>query len=163
VDRYRRAARSAKSPEIFDQYIVGTRLRLRRAEKDAGVVYKIGQKVRADNADPEVVKLTNIYLSSEEYDIFGALAAATMHKTRWHADFALTTVVVDEFHGRYEGLFLAEVELAAGDALLPPLDFAVADVTHDDRYSGGALAFASDAEAAQLLRDSASPPAVGNS
>jgi CYTH domain-containing protein len=140
--------------DIADSYIVGTRLRLRRANSDAGVDYKLGQKVRADERDPEVVKLTNIYLSVDEYTVFAALDTAEIHKTRWHANVGPKTVAVDQFHGRYAGLFLAEVELAAGERLLPRLDFALADVTHDDRYSGGSLAFASDVDAAQLLRAS---------
>lgn len=138
--------------EIHDRYLVGTRLRLRRVDAAGDVTYKLAQKVRPDEADPEVVKLTNLYLSVEEYDAFAALPAAELRKTRWRVTWGGRSLAVDELHDRHEGLVLAEVELGAEEPLLPAPPFAVRDVTHDDRFSGGALAFASPAELAELLR-----------
>ena len=37
------------------------------------VFYKLGQKGRVVETDPERVKLTNLYLGAGEYSIFGAL------------------------------------------------------------------------------------------
>lgn len=63
------------------------------------------------------------------------------------------TVAVDQFHGRLDGLVLAEVELTPGDPRLGRPQFAVRDVTNDDRFSGGALALAPDESVARLLLD----------
>jgi CYTH domain-containing protein len=136
---------------IVDRYISGTRLRLRRSESDGEVVFKLGQKVRSDPADPEVLKLTNLYLSAEEYAVLAALAASESRKTRWHAAWEGRTVSIDQFRGRLDGLVLAEVELGADEPLLSPPPYALRDVTNEDRFSGGALAFASDAAVAALL------------
>ena len=138
--------------EIADRYIAHTRLRLRRAEaRDGTVVFKLGQKVRADPADPEVVKLTNIYLSEDEYDVFAALPAAELRKTRRRMAWDGRQVAIDEFHGRLHRLVLAECELEAGEPYLSVPPFALSDVTSDDRYSGGALARASAADVERLI------------
>lgn len=126
--------------EITDRYLHGTRLRLRVVETDDGATYKLGQKVRRDPGDPEVVSLTNLYLSAEEYEAVRALPAAELRKTRWRVTWEGHQLAVDEFHGPLGGLVLAEVELGLDDPFLPSPPFARLDVTHDDRYSGGALA-----------------------
>ena len=131
---------------IVDRYIHGTRLRLRQSEGDGGVVYKLGQKVRDDPADPETVRLTNIYLSAEEFEVFAALPASVLRKSRERATWEGRPVAIDRFHGRVDGLILAEVELEPEEPHLPAPPWTARDVTSDDRFSGGRLAFASDAE-----------------
>ncbi len=64
--------------------------------------------------------------------------------------------MIDQFQGRLDGLVLAEVELGPEAARLAPPPFVVRDVTNDDRFSGGALAFASDPAIVELLGDAAS-------
>lgn len=59
---------------------------------------------------------------------------------------------VDEFHGRLTGLVLAEIELEADDSLLGLPEGAIADVTHDDRFSGGSLTSLDERGAEQLSR-----------
>lgn len=131
----------ASSPtEIVDRYINGTRLRLRRAEHDGTVLFKFGQKVRVNEASPELVNLTNIYLGEPEYDVLAGLPAHELRKTRLQLADGGRTFAVDVFHGSLAGLILAETELDEAEPLLPRPVFAIADVTHDDRYSGGALA-----------------------
>jgi len=139
--------------EIIDRYICNTRLRLRHTESDEQIVFKLGQKVRLDANDPETVKLTNIYLSHEEFAVLSSLPAAELCKTRWRVTWEGETVAVDQFHGRLDGLVLAEVELAPGSRRLSRPPFAARDVTNDDRFSGGALALAPDESVAGLLLD----------
>jgi len=140
-----------RAASIIDRYIRGTRLRLRRSEADEGVAYKLGQKIRANRSDPEVVKLTNLYLSAEEYAVLAALPAAELSKTRWHAPLERKDGDDRPVPGRLEGLVLAELELDGAAVLLPPPNFALRDVTNEDPFSGGALAFASDAAIDELL------------
>jgi CYTH domain-containing protein len=137
---------------IVDRYILGTRLRLRRSESAAGVTYKLGQKVRDDPGSPEMVRLTNIYLAEDEYSALLVLPAAELHKTRSQTRWADRTVAIDRFHGRLDGLVLSEAELSPADPLLPMPPWAVEDVTNDDRFSGGSLAFATDEAIDALLR-----------
>jgi adenylate cyclase len=144
VEREHRWVLSERPPEavrsavIHDRYIDGTTLRLRRVERDGVVVFKLGQKVRDTPGEPEVVRLTSMYLSASEYDVFAALPAATIDKTRWV--IAGQRFAIDEFHGELEGLVLAEVELHPDESTVAPPPLAVQDVTHDDRFSGGTLA-----------------------
>jgi CYTH domain-containing protein len=138
--------------EILDRYISGTRLRLRRMEAGADVVFKLGQKVRKVADDPEIVKSTNIYLSADEYRSFAALPAAELLKTRWNLDWRGRVVAIDEFHGRHQGLLLAETELGVDEDRWPEPPFALSEVTNDDRFSGGALAAASDLAVNALIQ-----------
>lgn len=61
-------------------------------------------------------------------------------KTRYMVDYCGLTWEIDEFHGRHEGLVLAEVELPAADTeiVIPP--FAGEEVTGDVRYYNSVLA-----------------------
>lgn len=144
--------------EILDRYLHGTRFRLRRVALADRVVYKVGQKVRLVDGDPERVKLTNVYLSAEEYDMFATLPGVEIAKQRFVLPWGPAELAVDRFQGRLDGLVLAETELGPDDGLheLPP--FALADVTHDDRYSGGALAHASGQELQTLLGETPGHP-----
>jgi len=137
--------------EITDRYVTGTRLRLRRAAMDGDVVFKLAQKVRSTEGDPEVVRLTNIYVSADEYAVLAGLPASELRKSRWRSDWCDHTVAIDQFHDRLEGLVLAEVELGPDETRLPSPIFATRDVTNDDRFSGGALATATDDEIARTL------------
>ncbi len=130
--------------EIIDRYIVGTRMRLRRVVAGDGVTLKLAQKVRDNADDPEIVRLTNMYLSVAEYELLSRLPFAELRKTRRTLSIGTHIFAIDEFHGRHHGLVLGETELGDGAPLLALPSFAQHDVTHDDRYSGGALAFADD-------------------
>lgn len=105
VEREQRWIASAVPPDaqlwakIVDRYIRNTRLRLRHTESDEQIVFKLGQKVRLDANDPETVKLTNVYLSREEFAVLASLPAAELRKTRWRVAWEGKTVAVDQFHG----------------------------------------------------------------
>lgn len=120
--------------EIYDRYINGTRLRLRRVERDGAVVYKLTQKVPFGD---DSVKITNSYLSADEYEVFATLPAREIRKTRRQVRFADHDMAVDEFD---HGLLLGEVELAADEPYLPLPPFAKRDVTTDPAFTGGGLA-----------------------
>ena len=139
--------------EILDRYFRQSTLRLRQMRTGRSVVYKLGQKVREDPDRPGLVRLTNMYLTEPEFDFMAQLEAAVLVKTRRHWPVGGATLSVDEFSGSLYGLVLAELELplAATDPKPPP--GAVADVTEDDRFSGGHLALLNPAEARELLEE----------
>lgn len=139
--------------ELVDRYIHRTHLRLRSVTTDDAVVFKLAQKIRVTDADPERVMLTNLYLSADEHDTLAALPADVVTKTRWAVSWAGTTLAVDQFHGHLSGLLLAEAELGPDVQLLGLPDFAVRDVTNEDRFSGGALATAEPAWLSAVLTD----------
>lgn len=141
---------------IEDRYLRGTRLRLRTVQ-EAGLapVRKLGQKVRPNQDHPSTVEHTTMYLDDPETAALLALAADALAKTRtlhpWHG----LAVAVDVFAGPLTGLVLAEVDL--GDAGLlpasgPPVAW-IADVTDDERFTGGHLARTSATQLTALLRE----------
>jgi hypothetical protein len=136
---------------ITDHYLPGTGLRLRRMEAGTEVVRKLGQKVRPTPASPAVVKLTNMYLSEEEYVLLAGLGGAILHKTRWRGPPPDRSMAFDEFHGPLAGLVMAELEIEPGAAACPPPLLALAEVTDDDRFSGGTLAGLNTEAAAALV------------
>ena len=131
---------------ITDNYLLGTRLRLRRAVETAGgattTVYKFTQKVPAPDGGPGLT--TNLYLTLAEYETLAALPARQLCKTRHR----IPPFVVDVFEPPLHGLTLAEAEFSSGEelqALVSP-PFAVAEVTRDIRFSGGRLVTTTRAE-----------------
>jgi CYTH domain-containing protein len=149
--------RKGEGSRITDRYIKNTRLRLRRMEPLAGgePVLKLGQKDVASPPDFSRMTITNIYLSSDEYDVFAVLPANELQKTRYSLEDAGREYGIDVFHGHLAGLILAEVGFETTDQMneqwrLPP--WVVREVSDDRRFTGGALAGLTQDEAAALLR-----------
>jgi CYTH domain-containing protein len=138
---------------IEDRYIQGTRLRLRHVFADGEDVYKLTQKVRVRDEDPSDLLITNSYLSEKEHRVLSALPSKSIIKTRSVHRLDEHDFVVDVFHGRLQGLRLAEVEveLISLQGTLTTPDWLGDEITHDDRYSGGALAFGPDDQIQALL------------
>jgi len=139
--------------EIHDRYLNDSTLRLRQARLGSEVVYKLGQKVRVVPGSPELVSITNLYLTRHEFDSLAALAGSPLYKIRWHWPNGDRVISVDQFRGSLEGLILAEVELSEDDSDLATPPLALADVTKEDRFSGGHLAHLSAKEVAALPAD----------
>jgi CYTH domain-containing protein len=132
----------ADERHIADRYLTGTRLRLRRVTRagPAEPEYKLTQKVPAARPGPVRGLITNFYLSRAEYDLLATLPAARLAKTR----LSFPPYVVDLLGPPLHGLVLAEVEMGSNAdlAACPPPPRSVAEVTRDDRFTGGRLAVA---------------------
>ena len=79
------------------------------------------------------------------------LGGCPLTKIRWRWSEARRGMVVDEFGGPLTGLVLAEVELEPDEARRSWPSFTLADVTDEDRFSGGALSRTTAAQLDQLL------------
>lgn len=125
-----------RSYRVFDRYIDGTRLRLRRMEDDEGqVAYKLARKLVP--YAPGAGVMGNLYLDAVEYELLRQLPAHEIRKQRRYTG----PWGVDVFEGVLDGLFLAEAEVDSDDDLQtvkPPFSY-VADVTADAFFSGGSL------------------------
>ena len=131
--------------QVRDHYVTGTRLRLRETVAgDGTVVRKLGHKVRLGDG-PERVACTSVRLDDAEWALLRGLPGRALVKTRHRLPLGDRTVAVDEFAGHLAGLVLAEVDGGDGPApALPPTPGwrVLAEVTADERYTGGALAAA---------------------
>lgn len=148
--------RFGQARRIDDRYLAGTTLRLRRVTDPDGARaprFKLGQKLRPDPSDPATVMCTSIYLGEDEHARLSALPAAGLSKVRHTVQLASDRFALDVFRGRHRGLALLEVELREGDEPEPP-EFAGAEVTGEECFSGGWLAFASPPELNRLLLSS---------
>jgi CYTH domain-containing protein len=139
---------------ISDRYLLGTRMRLRLAEAaDGKKLYKLGQKVRTEPTSPRRVAHTTFYLDEHEFGVLVALPATVVEKLRRTVLIGGLPWSVDEFLGPLGGLVLAEVDL--GDNLVLPDERPfdpIADVTDDERFTGGALSQISRADLPSLMQ-----------
>ncbi|MBC7372893.1 MAG: hypothetical protein H7323_02745 [Frankiales bacterium] len=137
---------------IEDRYLEGMSLRLRRVTQDRRSVHTLTQKVRTEASDPSEVLVTNTYTSEGEYSRLSAFPGHDVVKTRTVVATMSHHFVVDEFHERLAGLRLAEVEVTD---LAKPLDlpeWLLAEVSHDDRFSGGHLAVTDASQLTEMLK-----------
>jgi CYTH domain-containing protein len=147
-------AAATDAQEILDLYIVGTRMRLRTVSSDDGIAYKLGQKVRPNPEEPGLVMHTTLYLSRSEYEVLAVLPCRRLRKTRRHVALADGPLSVDAFHDGLVGLILAEVDL--GDQgepgrMFDPPRYCVAEVSSDERFTGGRLAATDRAAMVEVL------------
>ncbi|MDP1711277.1 MAG: hypothetical protein Q8K86_02320 [Candidatus Nanopelagicaceae bacterium] len=147
------AASDARRLYIRDRYLVGTRLRLRRVEEPGlPTVYKLGQKIRFDGGSPSENAHTTIYLSAEEFACLAQVPANELEKVRWVNPIGKLSLSIDEFGGRLTGLVLAEVDLGSTGTM--PSTFPIelnAEVTNDERFTGGELAMTTTQELTSIL------------
>lgn len=143
-----------RTQRITDRYLPETGLRLRRVEEEGRpVVLKLGQKVRVDGS-PRTVAHTTMYLRPAEYDTLLVLAADELAKTRHTVRLGGHRWAVDVFEGHLRGLVTAELDLGADGRRPDALGLDVlAEVTGDERFTGGALARTSPDALADLLAE----------
>ena len=132
--------------QITDNYITGTRLRLRKVRdpQTNKWIVKFTQKFPPNPADLSRTFITNTYLNHHEADALSVFEANEIRKNRYYFDWEDHRFSVDMFLGDLFGLVLAEVGFETDDELdnfrMPP--FAVADVTNHELFTGGRLCHA---------------------
>jgi GNAT superfamily N-acetyltransferase len=140
---------------IEDRYLVGTRLRLRRMTdldpdgEPGRVTYKLTQKIPSSDRTPGLI--TTLYLSAPEYHAVSAVPARRLRKVRT----SIPPFGVDEFQDTLTGLILAEAEFDTDDeaAAMEPPEGVVAEVTADERFTGGRLVEASSDQIRRLIAE----------
>ncbi len=129
--------------QITDNYITGTRLRLRKVRdpKTNKWTVKFTQKFAPDQQDLSRTIITNIYLSALEAETLSVFDNNEIRKNRYHYEVDGRLFAIDMFLGDLFGLVLAEVSFD-GDLEMdhfPDPPFAIADVTNNENFSGGRL------------------------
>ena len=139
--------RASPHLQITDNYITGTRLRIRKVRdpQTNKWVVKFTQKFAPRLEDLSRTLITNTYLNPAEYEVLSVFEANEIRKNRYYFEFAGLNFSVDMFIGDLLGLFLAEVSFETDEDLdnfaTPP--FALADVTNNETFTGGRLCYLS--------------------
>jgi len=136
-------SRSDPHVQITDNYITGSRLRLRKVRdpRTNKWTVKFTQKYAPDPNDLSRTIITNTYLNATEAEILSVFNANEIRKNRYLFEFAGRKFSVDMFLGDLFGLVLAEVSFETDEELdnFPTPPFALADVTNEPLFSGGRL------------------------
>src|SRR5213075_2242478 len=129
--------------QITDNYITGTRLRIRKVRdpQTNKWVVKFTQKFAPNPNDLSRTIITNVYLNATEAETLSIFAANEIRKNRYYYEHEGTRFTIDMFIGDLFGLVLAEASFETDQELdnfqSPP--FALAEVTNLETFSGGRL------------------------
>ena len=129
--------------QITDNYITGTRLRIRKVREPRTNKWtvKFTQKFAPDPNDLSRTIITNTYLNALEAEVLAVFNSNEIRKNRYKFEFEGRTFGVDMFLGDLFGLVLSEVSFETDEELdsfsKPP--FALADVTNEPLFTGGRL------------------------
>jgi CYTH domain-containing protein len=143
--------------QIFDNYITGTRLRLRkiRDPQKREWTWKLTQKFAPDQSDYSRTYITNFYLSQYEYEVLSVFEGNELRKNRYPFECGGRKFSVDVFLGALHGLILLETEFDTDEEMraFSPPPFTQREVTNDRLFTGGHLAFTTiDELRAELAR-----------
>ena len=142
--------------QITDNYLTGTRLRIRKVRDPRANkwVVKFTQKFAPDPKDLSRTLITNTYLNAQEAETLAVFEANEIRKNRYPFEFAERKFSVDMFLGDLFGLVLAEVSFETDEELdsFPRPPFALADVTQNEVFSGGRLCYLTFADVREELK-----------
>ena len=137
--------------QITDNYITGTRLRLRKARVPRTNEWTLELTQNFAPAAPHDLSrtlVTSIYLSQYEYEVLSVFEGNEIRKNRYPYEHEGRAYEVDVFLGELRGLVLAGTEFAS-DAETEGFNapsFAVFDVTNEELFTGARLAHLSAEE-----------------
>jgi len=129
--------------QITDNYITGTRLRIRKVRdpQTNKWVVKFTQKFAPNPKDLSRTIITNLYLNATEAETLSIFAANEIRKNRYYYEHEGTRFTIDMFIGDLFGLVLAEASFETDQEMdnfqTPP--FALAEVTNLETFTGGRL------------------------
>ena len=129
--------------QITDNYIPGTRLRIRKVREPRSNRWtvKFTQKFAPDPNDLSRTIITNTYLNALEAEVFASYNTNEIRKNRYPFEFEGRKFSVDMFLGDLFGLVLAEVSFETDEELdnFPKPPFALLEVTNEPLFTGGRL------------------------
>jgi CYTH domain-containing protein len=135
--------RASPHLQITDNYITGTRLRLRKVRDPLTNkwIVKFTQKFAVNSGDLSRTLITNTYLNAQEAEILSVFEANEIRKNRYPFESKGRNFGIDMFLGDLFGLVLAEVSFDTDEELegFPQPQFALLEVTNNELFSGGKL------------------------
>ena len=132
--------RASAHIQIFDNYIAGTRLRLRavRDPETSGWTRILQQRFPLRDQELGAIKVSEIYLNDAEYAHFQIFEGSEIRKNRYFHEFNGRTFGFDIFLGNLWGLNVARVEFDSPEEAgrFEPPPFAVLEITNDPFFLG---------------------------
>jgi CYTH domain-containing protein len=129
--------------QITDNYITGTRLRLRKYRWVPTNEWSLKLTKKETPAPPDFTRteMTTIYLSEYEYEVFSVFEANELRKNRYPYEHEGRKYSVDVFLGPLRGLITAETDFDSDEEMdaFPPPHFAHMDVSRDELFTGASL------------------------
>ncbi len=129
--------------QITDNYITGTRLRLRKSRWVTTNEWTLKLTQKHTPAAPDFTRtlITTIYLNEYELEVLSIFEGNEIRKNRYYFDHEGRRYSVDVFLGDLRGLILAESDFDSDEEMdaFPLPSFAVADVSRDELFTGGRL------------------------
>ena len=130
--------------QITDNYMTGSRLRLRKVREPRTNKWtvKLTQKFAPNPEDLSRTIITNTYLTALEAEVLSTVFNSNeIRKNRYPFEFEGRKFSVDMFLGDLFGLVLAEISFETDEELdqFPKPAFALVDVTNDELFTGGRL------------------------
>jgi CYTH domain-containing protein len=129
--------------QITDNYLTGTRLRLRkvRTPETNEWTLKLTQKHAPAPPDFGRTLITSMYLSPYEYEVLSVFEGNELRKNRYPYEHEGRLYSVDVFLGALHGLVLAETDFETDEEMdaFPVPRFAARDVTRYEMFTGARL------------------------
>jgi CYTH domain-containing protein len=130
--------------QITDNYMTGSRLRLRKVREPRTNKWtvKFTQKFAPNPDDLSRTIITNTYLNALEAEVLSPIFNSNeVRKNRYDYEFDGREFSIDMFLGDLFGLVLAETSFETDEELdnFPTPPFALTDVTNEPLFSGGRL------------------------
>jgi len=136
-------SRADSHTQITDNYIAGTRLRIRKVRdpRTNKWIVKFSQKFAPEPQDFSRTIITNTYLNALEAETLSVFNTNEIRKNRYQYELDGRTFSIDMFLGDLFGLVMAEVSFETDGEMkefkAPP--FAIAEVTNNELFTGGRL------------------------
>lgn len=126
--------------QIFDNYIQGTRLRLRKIRDPYSNTwaYVFQQRFRTGHGEHALTKLAEIHLDEAEYAYFAQFEEREIRKNRYFHEFDGASLTFDTYLGALWGLCTAKADFETREKMngfVPP-PFAVFEVTSNEFFEG---------------------------
>ena len=135
--------RASAHIQIFDNYIAGTRMRIRsvRDPDTAAWTRILQQRFPMSENDLSRMKIAEIYLNDAEYAHFQIFEGNEIRKNRYFHEVDGRNFAFDVYLGDLWGLNIARVQFTSPEHIVAfePPSFAVFDITNNPFFQGATL------------------------
>ena len=126
--------------QIFDNYITGTRMRIRsvRDPETKGWTWTLQQRLASETNGPIILKIGEIHLNEAEHTVLEPFEGNEIRKNRYFHEFDGLSFAFDMYLGALWGLNVASVEFEDEEAFCGYFapSFAVFDVSGERFFLG---------------------------